>query len=66
MIERLLQRLRPTERDVFDLARRETDPRLLKHFEPIARGPAFAVAALVALGIVAACTVPFRLVLRRR
>ena len=49
----LLRHLRPTHDEIVALALRETDPREAERFEPIVRGPAWAVAALACLGLVA-------------
>jgi len=50
---RLLGRLVPTEREIRELAHRETDPSRAGDFAPIVRGPAFAVLALAAVGLAA-------------
>jgi len=62
----LLARLRPTEREVYELAIRETDPRLYSQFTPIARGFPFAVLALLGLGLFAIICTPFWLLRSRR
>jgi len=62
----LLARLRPTEREVYELAIRETNPRLYSQFTPITRGFAFAVLALAALGVFAVLCTPFWLLRSRR
>lgn len=41
---------RPADRDIVALARREANPVSYKDFEPIVRGPLFAVLALGVLG----------------
>jgi hypothetical protein len=61
----LLSRLRPTEKEVHELARRETDPRLYAQFTAIARGPVVAVLALLGLGLVAIVCTPFWWLRRR-
>jgi hypothetical protein len=43
------RKLRPTDREVVELALRETDPREAPRFEPICRGPLFALLAIPAL-----------------
>lgn len=43
----LLQRLKPTEEEVRELALRETDARAFRRFQPINRGPLFAVSAIL-------------------
>lgn len=50
-------RLRPTDREIIELARRETDPREVDCFEPICRGPFFALIAipLIALAALPSC-----------
>ena len=62
----LLERLRPTEREVYELAVRETDPRLYSRFAPIARGFWFAVLALVVLGLMVVVCTPFWALRARR
>ena len=47
----LIDRLKPTDREIRDLALRETDSALAHRFDPIARGPVFAVLALVVVGV---------------
>ena len=49
----MLERLEPTEREIRELALRETDPARAKRFAPIARGPVFAVLALLGVGLAA-------------
>ena len=49
----VLERLEPTEREIRELALRETDPAQAARFAPIARGPVFAVLALFAVGLAA-------------
>ena len=62
----LFARLRPTESEVYELAIRETDPRLCEHFTPVARGFLFAAFALVGLGVLAVICTPFWLLRSRR
>ena len=45
---------RPTDDEITALAMSETDPRSFRRFEPIARGPVFAVAAMVAVMVAGA------------
>jgi hypothetical protein len=49
--------LKPTDREIRDLARRETDPREAARFAPICRGPLFALVAipLVVLAALPSC-----------
>lgn len=61
-----LSRLRPTEREVYELASRETDPSLYSHFTPIARGFLFAILAILCLGLLAVVCTPLRLLRVRR
>ena len=49
----LLERLKPTDREIRALALRETDPAQASRFTPIARNPVFAVIALAAVGVAA-------------
>ena len=49
----LLRQLRPTRAEVVALALRETDPREAARFEPIVRGPGWAVFALACIGLAA-------------
>ena len=46
--------VRPTNDEITALAISETDHRSYRRFEPIARGPVFAVAAMVAVVVAAA------------
>jgi hypothetical protein len=62
----ILLRLRPTEREVYELASRETDPRFHSQFTPITRGFLFAVLAILVLGLLAVLYTPFRLLRPRR
>jgi hypothetical protein len=48
---RLVAALKPTDAEILALADQETDPAQCARFEPIARGPVFAVLALAAVGI---------------
>jgi hypothetical protein len=58
----VLERLEPTEQEIHELALQETDPTRAKHFAPIARGPLFAVLALLGVGLAALPGVLRRLV----
>jgi len=53
----IARHLKPTDREILELARRETDLREADRFEPICRGPLFALIAipLVALAALPAC-----------
>lgn len=62
----LLARLRPTEREVYELAIRETDPRRYSEFTPISRGLPFALLSLFGLGVLAVLATPFWLLRSRR
>lgn len=48
-----LRSLYPRPEEIQALARREVDPREYARFEPIARGPLFALLALAAVGLAA-------------
>ena len=65
-MEGIPARLRPTEREVYALALRETDPRSYPQFMPITRGFVWAVLAIVGVGLLAAVCTPFRLLFPRR
>lgn len=57
----------PTEAEILDVARREVSPEHFNDFEPIVKGPLFAVVALIPLGILAvACLVSQKLTGNRR
>ena len=58
----MIERLKPTDDEIRELALRETDPAHAKRFEPIARGPVYAVLALVAVGLIALPSLLWRLV----
>jgi hypothetical protein len=45
--------LKPSDREILALAMRETDPREAHRFEPICRGPLFAVIAIASIGLLA-------------
>ena len=62
----LLARLRPTDREIYELALRETDPREYSRFTPITHGSVFAIVGLAAVGIAAIVCTPFWLLRRRR
>ena len=49
----MFERLRPTDREIRELALRETDPTRAARFEPIVRGPAWAVLGLLGVGLAA-------------
>ena len=61
-----LARLKPTDREVRDLALRETDPTQAARFATIARGPVFALLALAAVGLAALPAAALRLLRRPR
>lgn len=58
----MIERLKPTDREIRALALRETDPAEAERFAPIARGPLFAVLALAAVGLAALPSLVWRLV----
>lgn len=60
----LLERLRPTPREIEQLALRETDPARCAEFEPITSGPLAALALLAFVGFAALLVTPFRLAAR--
>jgi hypothetical protein len=62
----IVRRLRPTEREVSQLACRETDPRHIAQFTPITRGPVLAVLALLGIGLAAILCAPFWLLRPRQ
>jgi hypothetical protein len=49
----LIDAFRPTQRELQDLARAETDPDQVARFQPICRGPLFAVMVIAAAGVAA-------------
>jgi hypothetical protein len=59
-----LSRLKPGEREVRELALRETDPAQARRFAPIAKGPVFALAALAAVALAALPACVLRLLRR--
>ena len=61
----MIERLKPGETEIRELALRETDPTQARHFEPIVRGPVFAVLALAAIGLAAAPAMLWRLLTHR-
>lgn len=62
----LLERLKPTDGEIRELALRETDRTQATRFAPIARGPVFAVIGLVAVGLAALPACLVRLLRPRR
>ena len=62
----LLERLKPTDGEIRELALRETDPAQAARFAPIARGPVFAVLGLAAVGLAALPACLARLLRLRR
>ena len=50
---RLLQFLRPSEVEILDYARRETDWQSVDRFQPLARGPVVGLAVLACVGLAA-------------
>ena len=61
----LLERGRPTDREIRELALRETDAAQALGFEPIARGPVFALLALACIGLAALPSLLWRLLVAR-
>jgi hypothetical protein len=56
--------LRPSDEQMRRFALRETDPRLVRFFEPIASGPIVAVLVLGIAGLLGALAAPFVLIRR--
>lgn len=50
-LQKLAASLKPRDGEVIALAEREADPRVSAQFEPICRGPWFAVLALAVIGL---------------
>jgi hypothetical protein len=61
-MSRVLQHLKPTDAEIRRLALDETDPSRADHYEPIARGPAFALLALSVVLVLAMPSCLLRLV----
>lgn len=57
----MLERLKPTDREIRELALRETDPAQAASFQPIARGLLFALLGLAAVGLAALPSLLLRL-----
>ena len=49
----MLERLKPTDREIRELALRETDPAQAERFAPIAAGPVLALLGLALVGLAA-------------
>lgn len=58
----MIERLKPNDQEIRELALRETDPAQADRFAPIARGPAFALLGLAAVGLAALPSLLWRLV----
>ena len=58
----ILEALRATEKELEDLARAETDPAQYARFEPICRGPVFALLVLAFAGLMALTVLPQRVI----
>ena len=58
--------LKPTDLEIRALAVRETDPRHVAEFEPIAQGPVVALLILAAIGLLAVPMTLFRLLTRKK
>jgi hypothetical protein len=56
--------LKPTEAELGQLALRETDPQFYEDFEPLTRGPIYAVLVLFLVCICATVAIPSRLAKR--
>ena len=61
---RLLQFLRPSEAEILDYARRETDWQSVDRFQPLSRGPVVGLAVLACVGLAAVFALPLRLLRR--
>ena len=61
IMRRLLQHLKPTDSEIRTLALDETDPGRVSHYEPIARGPVFALLAIPGVLLLAMPFCLFRL-----
>jgi hypothetical protein len=61
----LLERVRPTDHEIRELALRETDAAQALRFEPIARGPVFALLPLACVGLAALPSLLWRLLVAR-
>jgi hypothetical protein len=61
-IAKLASSLKPRDAEVLALAEREADPARSVQFEPICRGPWFAVAALAVVGLLSVPGMLWRLV----
>ena len=57
----MLERLKPSDREIRELALRETDPAQAARFAPIARGPVFAVLGLAVVALAALPALVLRL-----
>lgn len=53
IMRKLLQHFKPTDQEIRKLALDETDPRRVHRYEPIARGPVFALIAIPAVVLLA-------------
>ena len=60
----LLELLRPTEAEILDYARRETNWESVDRFQPLTRGPIVGMAVLAGVGLAAAVALPVRLLRR--
>jgi hypothetical protein len=56
--------LKPTQAEVERLALRETEPEHYKEFAPFERGPFFAVAVVIGVGLLSVLAVPARVLVR--
>ena len=61
---RLRQLLRPTEAEILDYARQETDWQSVDHFHPLTRGAVVGLAVLAGVGLAAVFALPWRLLQR--
>lgn len=60
-IDKIVSSLKPRDREVLALAEREADPRRAAQFEPICRGPWFAIIALAVVGLLSIPGMAWRL-----
>jgi hypothetical protein len=61
----IADRLKPSDREIRELALRETDPERVLEFQPIAKGPVVALLILMLIGLAAIPMTLLRLARRR-
>jgi len=66
VVAQIVDLIRPSQAEIEDLAARETQLATLSGFSPICRGPVFAVAVLVFIGLAAMPAVLWRIVTAKR